>query len=102
MKVEDLEDDFVVENVEVSSDGEDFEKEEQLEEFVEEKKTLKRPSSPEKIAHKEKPGFVGNSKRRRLTFNELGIEVNELPALHEKTWSVLLDKSKSNLLIVSI
>ncbi len=76
--VESLEQDFVVEDIEVSSDEEEI---------------AKAPKGTKIEDYKaKKEQRIGNSKRKKLTFDDLGMEIAELPDLHQNTFTVLLDK----------
>lgn len=88
--VESLEQDFVVEDIQVSSDDEVA-----AEQF--DRPTAEDIANPVKKEQKKAKASktqdrVGNSKRKKLTFEDLGMEIAELPDLHQNTFTVLLDK----------
>jgi hypothetical protein len=88
--VESLEQDFVVEEIQVSSD----EDEEQIEQVpAPDNDVEKVPKLKGKKAKEPKLNDrIGNSKRKKLTFEDLGMEIQELPDLHQNTFTVLMDK----------
>ncbi|KAJ2994475.1 cms1 ribosomal small subunit [Globomyces sp. JEL0801] len=107
--VESLDEDFVIEKIQVneSEDGESDvgTNEEALEEFVDKdtvETTIQKSPEPKKKKQKKvKPATVGNSKRKQVTFEDLGnllqcnwldIDIDPTPELHEKSYSVLLGK----------
>ncbi|KAI8898358.1 U3-containing 90S pre-ribosomal complex subunit-domain containing protein [Globomyces pollinis-pini] len=96
--VESLDEDFVIEKIQVneSEDGESDvgTNEEALEEFVDKdtvETTIQKSPEPKKKKQKKvKPATVGNSKRKQVTFEDLDIDIDPTPELHEKSYSVLL------------
>lgn len=98
-QVESLDDDFVFEKIQASdSEGEEFEPEEVQEEITEELGAdLKKKESPLATLNvkaqslKRKKERVGNSKRQKLDFTDLDMEVKPKPVLYDNSWTCLLD-----------
>ncbi|KAJ3347575.1 hypothetical protein HDU91_006742 [Kappamyces sp. JEL0680] len=91
-----LDDDFVVEKIDASSDEENFNSETvdgAVVEWEDSDEPSAVPSPADKKPAKPKKEFVGNSKRQKLHFEDLGIDLQDLPSgLHERTWTALIDK----------
>jgi hypothetical protein len=71
-----LEDDFLIDDIVTN-------------EFTEETKELE--IIQKKTKKPESGNYVGNSKRKRLGFDDLGIDIEPLPKMNDKTWISLID-----------
>jgi hypothetical protein len=97
--VESLEEDFIVEEIDFSGNESGNESEleaaEALEEFPADELIVpakKAKIAMDKASTKAKDSSkIGNSKRKKLTFDDLAIPLSPLPLLHSHTYTCLLD-----------